>query len=176
MKRWILLLLGLPLVAAAQPGPMDQAKAHLLPGWSLVTVARVPLRAQNDVVVVTQKNQTTRAFVLPAGSKAPLWLTLRNKKQDLPAPVQGGSGESMTELLFSCDLDHNRKPYLFVTCYMADVYCLLVFRPDSNGYSEVFRASTNGKFSIDHKTGRISEPAGDDSPARTFNWVKGHYK
>ena len=176
MNRCVFLALSLPLVAAAQPTPLDQAKAHLPPGWNVVTVARVPLQANNDMVVVTQKNDTTRAFVLPAGSKAPLWLTLKNKKQDLPAPVQGGSGEAMTDLLFSCDLDHNRKPYLFVTCYLADVYSLLVFKPASKGYSEVFRATTNGKFTIDHKTGRISEPAGDDSPARTFNWVKGHYK
>ena len=178
MKRIIFLALSLPLFGWSQPSSQEQArlKPFVPAGYSLVSALHVPLRAKDDLVAVTQKDDSTRVFVLPSGAKAPLWLTLKDKKRDFPAPVQGGSGEKLGDLVFSCDLDHSGKPYLFVTCYMADAYMLTVFKPSAQGYSEIFRDTTNAKFAIDRKSGRIRRPGSDADPARTFDWVKGHYQ
>ena len=174
----IFLALSLSTLVWAQPSAQEQArlKPFLPAGYDLVSALHVPLHAKDDLVAVTQKNDSTRVFVLPSGAKAPLWLTLKDKKRDFPAPVQGGSGEKLSDLVFSCDLDQNGKPYLFVTCYLADAYMLTVFKPTSQGYSEIFRDSTNAKFAIDRKSGRIQRPGSDADPARTFRWVKGHYQ
>lgn len=178
MKRIIFLALSLPLWVAAQPAPQDGArlKPFVPAGFEVVSALHVPLQSKDDLVAMLQKDQVSRVFVLPKGAGKPLWLTLKDKKQDLPAPVQGGSGEKLSDLVFSCDLDRNGKPYLFVTCYLADAYCLLVFKPSAGGYSEIFRDSTNGKFTIDHKSGRIQRPGSEADPARTFRWSKGHYQ
>lgn len=178
MKRRIFLALSFPLLAWAQPSPQEQArlKPFVPAGYALVSCLHVPLHAKDDLVAVTQKDDSTRVFVLPSGAKTPLWLTLKDKKRDFSAPVQGGSGEKLTDLVFSCDLDHSGKPYLFVTTYLADAYVLSVFKPSAQGYNEIFRDTTNGKFAIDRKSGRIHRPGSDADPARTFQWVKGHYQ
>lgn len=178
MKRSILFALSLPWMALAQPNPQDQArlKPFVPTGYKVVSALHVPLQGKDDLVGVVQKDESTRVLVLPAKAKGPQWLTLKDKKLDFPAPVQGLSGEKLPDLVFSCDLDHNGKPYLFVTSYLADIYFLTVFKVGVKGYNEVFRDSTNAKFTVDHKSGRISCPGGDDAPARTYNWVKGNYR
>jgi hypothetical protein len=178
MKRVLFVCLLFCLTAAAQPNPKDQAllKPHLPKGYQLVSSLRLPLQGKSDLVAIAQKDDSTRVFVLPTGAKAPLWLTLKDKKSDFMAPVQGGSGEKLSDLIYSCDLDHNGKPYLFVTCYLADVYQLTVFKPSPKGYSEIFRDQTNGNFQVNHKTGRIHREATEADPARTYNWVKGRYQ
>ena len=178
MKRILCLILGFPLLVWAQPSPQHESrlKPFLPAGYSVVSALQVPLRSKNDLVAVVQKDDSTRVFVLPNGAKAPLWLTLKDKKRDFPAPVQGGSGEKLADLVFSCDLDHSGKPYLFVTSYLADVYLLTVFKPSSQGYVEIFRDTTNGNFEIDRKSGRIHRPGTDADPAKTFRWVKGRYQ
>ena len=177
-KGLIGLFLGLlGRLVTAQPGEAEKARLQpFLPkGYELLQVLKAPLQGPDDTIAIVEKDTHCRVFVLPKNGRKPLWATTKEGPY-LPAPVQGGSGEPLSELVFSYDLDHNGRPYLFVNCYMADISMIYVFKPTAQGYSEVFHDGTNAKFSFDRKKGRLSRPATEADPARSYQWVKGNFR
>lgn len=160
LQRRFLLLLALCLlsthVALAAPAP--PSAASLTPkGFTLTgTVkAKVWTPDETDVVAVYKSTNDTpgRVCVIRPNGQA-VWATMQGGGRDLPAPVQGGARQTLAQLVFPIAAPGARL--LLVTCYMADVYVAVVFRPAGAQLREVFQAGFQDGLAWDAAQKRLT--------------------
>jgi hypothetical protein len=161
----------------AVPSSAEQARLQpLLPkNHNLVDSIKIQLQSKADTVAITEKDTKFYLFVVPKGAKAALPVTTLDKKNYLLAPVQGALHPKLSQLVYSRDLDHNGKPYLFVHTYLADASGIHVFKANPKGYQEVFQAGTISEFKVDPTGKKISRPASDADSAKTWTWKNGKF-
>jgi len=171
MRRWVIILILVMLKPAWCVPASSEAAAvkELVPkGYTLLDV----LHLGGDRVAIFSNRNYGRVCVLHGGR--PLWVLTSAGSPTLPAhvgPSSGNAHETMRDLVYSVDLDHNRRPYLFVNTYMADSYTLLVCKLTSRGYVEVFRTGSMSQPKLDRKTGRLDVHRLSDSDANARSTI-----
>lgn len=104
----------------------------------------------------------------------------RDGSRTFIAPIQDPNGKPEGKLIFTHPLEPGRPPYLFVTCYLADVYELNVFKPGADAYREVFsvhsqeRPRWNARTGVLHVLGQ--DPERDKTFPTEYRWRGGTFK
>lgn len=177
MKRLLLALIVVATLAGPSHADISAADVSRLTPFvpKGYTLSEVVPGFGADRVAIVVGGDSSRVFVLHRGK--PIWLVTRSGKRDLPARVQGGAGEKIGQLVYTATLQ--KQPLLFVTCYMADAYMLLVFKPLNGSYAPVFEISSINTPKLDRDTGRLKveqyTDGGDEATPVTCTWRGGTF-